>query len=140
MMTPVRRRPISQGRDSEYRIEDYSGTRIGSGFRMWHPVTIRTGATALARGPWVSVILAVVSVLLWSAAYGNLLVWAGPFTLIVILGAGPLAAAGIVMGIRNLVRHRRPRWVSIAGIILGLTAVAYIGTEFLHILAIVTFA
>jgi hypothetical protein len=132
--------PISRGCDSEYGIKDCSGSLIGSAFRMWHPVTMRTGATGLVRGPWLSVILVVVSALLWSAAYGNLLVWAGPFTLIVILGAGPLAAAGVVIGIRNLVRHRRPRWVSIAGIALGLTAVTNIGIEFLHILAIAAFA
>jgi hypothetical protein len=139
-MTPMRRTPTGRGRDSEYRIEDYSGTRIGSGFRMWHSMTMRTGVTALVRGAWLSVILVVLSVLLWSAAYGNLLVWAGPFTLIVILGAGPLTAAGVVIGIRNVARHRRPRWVSIAGIVLGLPAVAYIGIEFLHILAIAAFA
>jgi hypothetical protein len=86
----------SRGRDDEYRIKDCSSVRISRSFRIWHQVTIRAGATALVGGPWLSVFLVVVSVLLWLAAYGNLLVWSGPFTLIVTLGAVPLAAATTV--------------------------------------------
>jgi hypothetical protein len=92
------------------------------------------------RGPWLGVGLIAVSVALWASFWGNLLEWAGPLVFVVLLGAGPLALVGIVLSIRTLVYKKRPRWVSIVGILMGLCAVVYIGLQFLQFLAAAAFA
>jgi hypothetical protein len=90
--------------------------------------------------PWLSIVLIAVSVSLWAANWADLLEWTGAFGFGVLLGAGPLALAGTALAARNITHANRPRWVSIAGLIMGIVATAYIGLQFLEFLAAAAFA
>ena len=92
----------------------------------------------VARAAWLSIIFPVAAAGLWALAYASLL--GDPLGSIVIFGAGPLAFAGLAVGIVYAVRRSRPRWVPFVGILLSLVAMAYIGIQFLYILAVLSFA
>lgn len=83
------------------------------------------------RGPWMSVVLSLLSVVLWTALIANL--FSGPIIYVVLLSAGPLALAGTVLGVRNVAFKKQSRWVSLVGLVLGLLAALYVALEYLRI-------
>ena len=85
--------------------------------------------------PWISVALVVVSAAVWESEANGLLGQSELLGEIVLLGAGPLALVGTVLAIRNCVRGKRPKWVSVVGTVAGLAVTACIGIQFLGFIA-----
>jgi hypothetical protein len=90
--------------------------------------------------PWFSVALVVLAAALWAANWSGLLRWSDALGGVALLGAGPIALVGTVLAITNLAHGKRPIWISIAGIVLGLAAMVYIGFQFLEFAAAAAFA
>ena len=121
-------------------MDDFVSLGIDSATPPEDDTGVPSGPAKFFSWPWLSIVLIVVSVSLWAANWANLLDWTGPFGFGVLLGAGPLALVGTALAVRNIAHANRPRWVSIAGVIIGLVATAYIGLQFLQFIAAAAFA
>ena len=121
-------------------MDDFVSLGIDSATPPEDDTGVPSGPAKFFSWPWLSIVLIVVSVSLWAANCANLLEWTGPFGFGALLGAGPLALVGTALAVRNIAHANRPRWVSIAGVIIGLVATAYIGLQFLQFIAAAAFA
>jgi hypothetical protein len=82
-------------------------------------------------------VLAILASSSWALLFADML--PDPFASIVLSVAGPVALAGIVLGIVRLVKRDRPLWLPLVGTLLSAIALSYIGLQFVHILAILCF-